>query len=86
MKKDLIISILLTISFAGYSQQDLGSANGVNLCQIIKVDRSEAAKKVSTAKVKTQLLKINKKKSNEIISIKAYKKSLQIKIKTIKLC
>ena len=86
MKKDLIISILLTISFAGYSQQDLGSANGLNLCQIIKVDRSEAAKQVSTAKVKTQLLKINKKKSNEIISIKAYKKSLQIKIKTIKLC
>ncbi len=38
------------------------------------------------AKIKHQLIKLNHKKSNEIISIKAYKKSLQIKVKTIKLC
>lgn len=38
------------------------------------------------AKIKKQLIKLNHKKSNEIISIKAYRKSLQIKVKTIKLC
>jgi len=31
-------------------------------------------------------LKIVKKKSNKIISIKAYRKSLKIKVRTIKLC
>ncbi|WP_298904407.1 hypothetical protein [uncultured Psychroserpens sp.] len=36
--------------------------------------------------VKAQLLKINRKKSSDIISIKAYRKSLQIKVKTVKLC
>ena len=36
--------------------------------------------------VKAQILKINRKKSNEIISIKEYRKSLQIKVKEIKLC
>lgn len=36
--------------------------------------------------IKMQVLDLNYKKSNDIISVKAYKKSLQIKAKTIKLC
>lgn len=43
-------------------------------------------KTTSNSSAKAQLLKINRKKSSEIISIKAYRKSLQIKVKTIKLC
>jgi len=35
---------------------------------------------------KAKVMKLNHKKSNEIISIKAYRKSLQIKVKTVKLC
>lgn len=40
----------------------------------------------SSSAFKAQVLKINRKKSIEIISIKAYRKSLQIKVKTVKLC
>jgi hypothetical protein len=39
-----------------------------------------------SSELKAKVLKINRKKSNEIISIKAYRKSLQIKVKTVKLC
>lgn len=46
----------------------------------------EVIKTSSNSKVKMQLNKLNRKKNNEIISIKAYRKSLQIKVKTIKLC
>ncbi|MFT4804532.1 MAG: hypothetical protein ACJAZK_001499 [Psychroserpens sp.] len=41
---------------------------------------------VSSSTMKAKVLKLNRKKSSEIISIKAYRKSLQIKVKTIKLC
>ncbi|WP_298761423.1 hypothetical protein [uncultured Psychroserpens sp.] len=40
----------------------------------------------SSTAVKAQVLKINRKKSSDIISIRAYRKSLQIKVKTVKLC
>ena len=40
----------------------------------------------SSALMKAKVLKLNRKKSTEIISIKAYRKSLQIKVKTVKLC
>jgi len=86
MKKDLIILVFLTLSVTVYAQQDLETANGIDLIETIKVYKSRAAKKLSSAKIKTQVLKINHKKSNEIISIKAYRKSLQIKVKTVKLC
>ncbi|MEM5566650.1 hypothetical protein WNY78_16125 [Psychroserpens sp. AS72] len=45
--------------------------------------KQEAA---ASSAMKAKVLKINRKKSTEIISIKAYRKSLQIKVKTIKLC
>ncbi len=41
---------------------------------------------VSSSTMKAKVLKLNRKKSSGIISIKAYRKSLQIKVKTIKLC
>ena len=50
--------------------------------EIQKVNKSTS----TNSAVKSQLLKINKKKSQDIISIKAYRKSLQIKVKDIKLC
>lgn len=40
----------------------------------------------SSSAMKAKVLKLNRKKSTEIISIRAYRKSLQIKVKTIKLC
>ncbi|WP_299115719.1 hypothetical protein [uncultured Winogradskyella sp.] len=86
MKKGLVILLFLTISFAGYAQQDVVSNVETELIETPKAEKPEVKKTVISAKVKAKVLKINRKKSNEIISIKAYRKSLQIKVKTKKLC
>ena len=36
--------------------------------------------------IKAQIIKINRKKSTDIISIKAYRKSLHIKVKEVRVC
>ncbi len=36
--------------------------------------------------IKAQVIKINRKKSTDIISIKAYRKSLHIKVKEVRVC
>ena len=86
MKKGLIILAFLTISLAGFAQQEVAVNTNVDLIETVKAEKPEAKKSVISAKVKAKVLKINRKKSNEIISIKAYRKSLQIKVKTVKLC
>jgi hypothetical protein len=86
MKKGLVIILFLTMSLAGFAQQD----NIVNIeTELVETEKAEKveAKTISiSAEVKAKVLKMNRKKSNEIISIKAYRKSLQIKLKTVKLC
>ncbi|WP_400075112.1 hypothetical protein [Winogradskyella sp. R77965] len=77
MKKGIVLILFLIASLTGFAQQDV-----VNN-EIVK---PEAAKVSVSAKVKAKVLKMNRKKSNEIISIKAYRKSLQIRVKTKKLC
>ncbi|WP_053992807.1 hypothetical protein [Mangrovimonas sp. TPBH4] len=68
-----------------------------NLKQDTKIIKETSAEKTESPKdlqegtelksaIKAQVLDLNYKKSNDIISVKAYKKSLQIKAKTIKLC
>ena len=86
MKKGLIILAFLTMSLASFAQQDVIANNDTELVETVKADQPEAKKAMISAKVKAKVLKINRKKSNEIISIKAYRKSLQIKVKTVKLC
>ena len=86
MKKGLIILVFLTMSFAGFAQQDVVSNIETELIETVKAEKPEIKKTVISAKVKAKVLKMNRKKSNEIISIKAYRKSLQIKVKTVKLC
>jgi hypothetical protein len=86
MKKGLIILAFLTMSLAGFAQQEVAVNTNVDLIETVKAEKPEAKKSVISAKVKAKVLKINRKKSNEIISIKAYRKSLQIKVKTVKLC
>ncbi|WP_299122104.1 hypothetical protein [uncultured Winogradskyella sp.] len=77
MKKGIVLILFLIVSLTGFAQQDV-----VNN-EIVK---PEATKVSVSAKVKAKVLKMNRKKSNEIISIKAYRKSLQIRVKTKKLC
>ena len=86
MKKGLIILAFLTMSLTGFAQQEVAVNTNVVLIETVKAEKPEAKKSVISAKVKAKVLKINRKKSNEIISIKAYRKSLQIKVKTVKLC
>ena len=86
MKKGLVIILFLTMSLAGFAQQDIASNVETDLIETIKAEKPETKKVNISAKVKARVLKINHKKSNEIISIKAYRKSLQIKVKTKKLC
>ncbi|NRR90838.1 hypothetical protein HSX10_04600 [Winogradskyella undariae] len=89
MKNGLIILFFLTMSFTGFAQQDVivnNETEVVETAKTIKSETSEATSASVSAEVKAKVLKINRKKSNEIISIKAYRKSLQIKVKTIKTC
>jgi len=86
MKKGLVIILFLTMSLAGFAQQDVVVNTNTELVESTKAVKPEAMKASISAKYKAKVLRINRKKSNEIISIKAYRKSLQIKVKTKKLC
>ena len=86
MKKGLVIILFLTMSLAGFAQQDVVSTVETERVETVKAEKPEAQKTVLSAKIKAKVIRINRKKSNEIISIKAYRKSLQIKVKTVKLC
>ena len=86
MKKGLVIILFLTMSLAGFAQQDVIVNNGTELIEATKAVKPEAKTISISAKVKAKVLRMNRKKSNEIISIKAYRRSLQIRVKTVKLC
>ncbi|MFP4844210.1 hypothetical protein [Winogradskyella sp. PE311] len=86
MKKVLVIILFLTMSLAGFAQQEVIVNNETELVETKEVVKPEVKVISISAKTKAKVLKINRKKSNEIISIKAYRKSLQIKVKTKKLC
>jgi hypothetical protein len=86
MKKGLVIILFLTMSLAGFAQQDVLVNTTSELIETVKAEAPEIKKTSISSKYKAEVLKMNHKKSNEIISIKAYRKSLQIKVKTKKLC
>ncbi len=86
MKKGLVIILFLTMSLAGFAQQDVVADNNTELVETINVEAPVVKKASVSAEFKAKVLKINHKKSNEIISIKAFRKSLQIRVKTNKLC
>ena len=86
MKKSLVLILFLTMSLASYAQQGVVVNNEIELNKTSIEVTPEASKVSISAKVKAKVLKLNRKKSNEIISIKAYRKSLQIRVKTVKLC
>jgi len=86
MKKGLVIILFLTISLAGFAQQNVVSNNETELVESSKKVKPKTNSVDISARVKAKVLRMNRKKSNEIISIKAYRKSLQIKVKTVKLC
>ncbi|WP_179339203.1 hypothetical protein [Winogradskyella ludwigii] len=86
MKNALIIIFFLTLSLTGFAQQDVTVNNETERVETITIVKSEISTIAVSAEIKAKVLKLNRKKSKEIISIKAYRKSLQIKTKTVKLC
>ena len=86
--KKLVIILFLTLPLTSFAQSEV-SVNEVKV-ETVDTNKVETAKPAesSTAsfKMKAEVNSLNRKKSNDIISIKAYRKSLQIKVKTVKLC
>jgi uncharacterized protein YcfL len=90
MKKVLIIlafTLLPLIAIAQASNEDIKNNDTIETV----VDKTISIKEIKTvtasaSSMKAKALKLNRKKSIEIISIRAYRKSLQIKVKTVKLC
>ncbi|WP_040279241.1 hypothetical protein [Psychroserpens damuponensis] len=90
MKRVLLIlafTLLPLLSMAQLSNEAVKNDNTIETV-IEQQPDSKIIKQETTASsaMKAKVLKINRKKSTEIISIKAYRKSLQIKVKTVKLC
>ena len=87
MKTLLLILAFVSLPLITIAQED---SSTVATEILVDKDANEATvvkkESFSSSAAKAQILKINHKKSSEIISIKAYRKSLQIKVKTIKLC
>ncbi|MEP5256355.1 hypothetical protein [Winogradskyella rapida] len=86
MKNALFILLFLTLSFAGYAQQESIALTETEVVDTKKAENTEAKTIDMSAAIKAKVIKMNRKKSKAIISIKAYRKSLQIKVKTVKLC
>lgn len=86
MKKGLVIILFLTTSLTSFAQQNVIGNVKTELTESVTAESPEVKKTYISAEIKAKVLRMNHKKSNAIISIKAYRKSLQIKVKTKKLC
>jgi hypothetical protein len=91
MKKVLIIMVILTAPFLMVAQSNTTSTVNEEVITITPTTNEEVktdipALKTAEAKFKAKAKDMNYKKSNDIISIKAYRKSLQIKVKEVKIC
>ena len=90
MKNVVIIVFLIALPTFGMAQDTTTVAvtNPIEKTAEVTPKKTiiEASSKSLNTATKKQLFKLNHKKNNEIISIKAYRKSLNIKVKTVKLC
>ena len=91
MKKVLIILVILAAPFLTGAQNNTTSTVSEEAITVATSTKEEVKTEVSdqqTAEAKfiAKAKDMNYKKSNDIISIKAYRKSLQIKVKEVKLC
>ena len=90
MKKVLIILVLSFLPIIASAQTTVATENEVITETTVKENNTTTSSntKATTLKAETRatLMNLNYKKSNDLISIKAFRKSLQIKQKTIKMC
>ena len=88
MKKVLILLLLIALPLISVGQNTT-SEKVVNETAIstIKKDVTEVKEKTALRpETKAKVIDLNYKKSLDITSIKAFRKSLQIKVKTVKMC
>ncbi len=88
MKKVLIILVILIAPFAVSAQDNTTSVPTESTIYVAPSSKEDVKTNTETAetKFKAEVNGLNYKKSIDIISIKAYRKSLQIKVKEVKLC
>jgi len=85
MKNLILLLAFLTLPLVGFSQSEKPvSTDATELVVLKKVE--EAAPRKARASRNAKHIKVNYKKSNDIISIKAYRKSLRDKVRRVKLC
>lgn len=85
MKNFILILAFVTLPLVGFAQ--IETSKEVTNTELVSIKKAEdvAAKKVRASR-NAKFIKVNRKKSNDIISIKAYKKSLKDKVKRERLC
>ncbi|NRA94375.1 MAG: hypothetical protein HRU26_17195 [Psychroserpens sp.] len=89
MKKVLTILALVLLPVLSYGQNANAETKKNDSVETVIIKETKTQNiKTSTAATssKAQVIKINRKKSNEIISIKSFRKSLHIKVKEVVTC
>ncbi|MEO5789626.1 MAG: hypothetical protein ACOH2D_14020 [Gelidibacter sp.] len=88
MKKILILIVLITLPVLTFGQNTSNDTEKQNVpITLNSLTQSDAQdQSTSMALTKTEVTSLSYKKSNDLISIKAYRKSLQIKVKEIISC
>ena len=89
MKKVLILIALITLpalTFGQNASSDIVKQNDSITVENISIEINSEIETAIIAYSKAEVNELNYKKSNELISVKAYRKSLQIKVKEIKNC
>ena len=80
MKKVIVIIAILILPLAGFAQSNANIATTtINTEVIIKKIEEVKPKKASSSAIKAKLIRLNHKKSNDIISIKAFQKKFACK-------
>ena len=89
MKKNLLLIALITLPVLTFGQKatntSLEQNEGMTL-NVLTLQEQPTNEVVLGTFTKTDVNNLSYKKSNDLISIKAYRKSLQIKTKEIKSC
>lgn len=86
MKTIITLIIFLSLSSLSFAQDVNSVSQDTQLSEVIKENKTVVKKATAFSNMQRRVKKLNQKKSNEIISIKAYRKSLNVKVKTVKLC
>lgn len=88
MKKILILIALITLPVLTFGQNASNDTEKKNeIIALNTLTKVEQTAEINTVVyTKTEVTNLSYKKSNDLISIKAYRKSLQIKVREVKSC